>query len=59
MATLNTFLEANYDRRTPDKKRLIGAGATALPKNYLYPQKHVKSKYIFSPNYDHHPREKN
>ena len=35
MATLETSLEANYDRRTPHglKKQLIGARATALPKN--------------------------
>ena len=35
MATLETSLEANYDRRTPDtgqEKRVIGARATALPK---------------------------
>ena len=34
MATLETSLEANYDRRTPhgQTKRLIGARATALPK---------------------------
>ena len=34
MATLETSLEANYDRRTHGRtKRLIGARATALPKN--------------------------
>ena len=35
MATLETSLEAIYDRGTPDgrTKRLIGARATALPKN--------------------------
>ena len=41
IATLETFLEANYDRQTRDTgrtrdgqtKRLIGARATALPKN--------------------------
>ena len=35
MATLETSLEANYDRRTPHgrTKRLIGARATTLPKN--------------------------
>ena len=34
IATLETSLEANYDRRTPHgrTKRLIGARATALPK---------------------------
>ena len=35
IATLETSLEANYDRRadTRQTKRLIGARATALPKN--------------------------
>ena len=34
MATLETSLEANYDRWTDRQtKRLIGARATALPKN--------------------------
>ena len=48
MATLETSLEANYDRRTSDghwtdrrTKRLIGARATALPK------KTVDSKAIY------------
>ena len=34
MATLETSLEANYERQADgQKKRLIGARATALPKN--------------------------